>query len=64
MCVLTDFPNENEFTNYDELMNDPNYIAYMEQKHKEMNEYMEWYLKSIQDKVDMEIDPYEFSHIN
>ena len=58
MCNLTDQFNE------EELMNDPEYIAYLQRKRDEMNEYMEWYLKSIQDKVDREIDPYEYSHIN
>ena len=58
MCNLADHYNE------EEMMKDPLYLEYLERKHKEEQEYLEWYIKSIQDKVEREIDPYEFTHVN
>lgn len=48
MCVLGENPND--FMAYDELMNDPDYIAYNKRKMDELDEYLEWYLKTKEDK--------------
>ena len=58
MCNLTDHFDEGE------LMKDPEYLQYLEQKNKEMNEYLDWYLKSIETKVEIEKDPYEHTTVN
>lgn len=57
MCNLTDNFNG------EEMMNDPEYLKYLEQQHKEMEEYLDWYIKSLEEKVERDIDPYENTHL-
>lgn len=61
MCNLTDHFNEEEF--YKQLEQDDDFKAYMEQKRLEWIEFMEHELKSIEDLVEKEIDPYEHTHL-
>lgn len=61
MCNLTENPNE--FLSEDELMNDPQYLQYLELQYKQMDEDLNQYLKSLEEKVEREIDPYEQSHL-
>lgn len=62
MCNLTE--NQNDYPSHEELMKDPLYVEYMERKHKEMEEYLDWYTKSLENKIEVEKDPYELTHIN
>lgn len=57
MCNLTDHFNEEEF--FKQLEEDEDFKAYIQTIKRE---WMEVVLKSIEDRVDKEIDPYEHTH--
>lgn len=62
MCNLTENPND--FESQEDLMNDPQYLAYMELQHQQMAEYLDAFTKSIENKIDIEKDPYELTNVN
>lgn len=47
MCNLTNHFNE------EVLINDPEYISYMNEKFREMKEYHDWYVKSLQNETEL-----------